>query len=464
MHLTTISRPGMLRSARSCAGLLFGAILICSASLFAAPLRVGSFDIDATPPVGSPLAYDIMDRREASLRLKGVVLVGPSEPIVLVAVDWIGIGGGGYARFRDTVAASVGTSAQRVAVNCLHQHDAPRYDASAEALLAAEGLSGRMYDVAWTNAVLAQVASAASQAKANARPVTHLRYGQAAVERVASNRRILGEDGKLLHMRFTATRDPIIREFPEGVVDRNLKTVAFYDGETLLTVLTYFATHPQSYYRTKTAHPDFPGMAREMRQQEVGVPHIHFNGAAGNIGAGKYNDGAPENRAVLAGRVADGMKRSLAAVGPKVAVSAADVGWAVEQVLLPPAGHLNEEALTKVLQDSEADVAERIAAAKSLAFLRRCNNKSKIDISCLAIGDFRVLHMPGELFVEYQLNAARLRPDLFVAMAAYTDYAPGYIGTEIAYSQGGYETSERASRVASGVEAVLMTAIAKLLE
>ena len=42
--------------------------------------------------------------------------------------------------------------------------------------------------------------------------------------------------------------------------------------------------------------------------------------------------------------------------------------------------------------------------------------------------------------------------------------APGYIGTEIAYSQGGYETSERASRVAPSVEKTLMTAVRKLLK
>jgi len=75
-----------------------------------------------------------------------------------------------------------------------------------------------------------------------------------------------------------------------------------------------------------------------------------------------------------------------------------------------------------------------------------------------------VLHLPGELFVEYQLNAQKLRPDLFVAMAAYGDYAPGYIGTEISYTQGGYETSARASKVAPTVEGVLMDAIKSLLD
>jgi hypothetical protein len=74
-----------------------------------------------------------------------------------------------------------------------------------------------------------------------------------------------------------------------------------------------------------------------------------------------------------------------------------------------------------------------------------------------------VLHLPGELFVEYQLAAQKLRPDLFVAMAAYGDYGPGYIGTEIAYSQGGYETEPRSSLVAPSVEGVLMDAIGRLL-
>jgi hypothetical protein len=71
--------------------------------------------------------------------------------------------------------------------------------------------------------------------------------------------------------------------------------------------------------------------------------------------------------------------------------------------------------------------------------------------------------MPGELFVEYQLAAAAMKPDATVCMAAYGDYAPGYIGTEIAYAQGGYETSY-VSRVAPNVEKVLVDAMRELLK
>lgn len=425
-------------------------------------LKIGVFDIDATPPVGSPLAYNIMDRREASLRLKGVVLLGSGQPIVLTAVDWIGIGGDGQTVFRNAIADAVKTTPRRVAVHCLHQHDAPRFDTSAEALLAEVGLSGKMFNVIWTRQLVDDVAKAAREAAEQAEAVTHIGLGQAKIEKVASNRRILGDDGKVQYTRWTATRDPKIRAFPDGVIDPLVKTICFYQGDRLLSVLTYYATHPQSYYRTGTAHPDFPGMARQLRQEALGAPHIHFNGAGGNIGAGKYNDGSRENRPVLAARVAAGMAAAYDNV-ERHEISADDLAWSVVDVAIPPADHLDAEQLEATLKNAAAKSGERIAAAKALAFLRRCQAGEKIGIGCLKLGNARVLHMPGELFVEYQLNAAKLAPDRFVAMAAYGDYAPGYIGTEIGYSQGGYETSPRASRVGPAVEEVLMGAIEQLL-
>jgi hypothetical protein len=74
-----------------------------------------------------------------------------------------------------------------------------------------------------------------------------------------------------------------------------------------------------------------------------------------------------------------------------------------------------------------------------------------------------LLNLPGELFVEYQLAAQKMRPDDFVCTAAYEEYGPGYICTETGYGQGGYEDSERASRVGPAVESMLMSAIEKVL-
>ena len=191
------------------------------------------------------------------------------------------------------------------------------------------------------------------------------------------------------------------------------------------------------------ANPDFPGMARDQRQKATGVPHIHFDGAGGNIGAGKWNDGSHENRQILADRVAAGMAKAWEAT-EKTPDHGRDLGWESMPVALPPAPHLDEApAPSRRERPARGRSRERAEAAGELVWLRRCQAGDTIDVACLRLGRARVLHLPGELFVEYQLAAQKMRPDLFVAMAAYGDYAPGYIGTEVAYPQGGYETGPR---------------------
>jgi hypothetical protein len=382
--------------------------------------------------------------------------------VVLVAVDWIGIGNGGQREFREALAKAAGTDPGRVAVHVLHQHDAPQCDFSADAILAARGFGGLGFDPVFARRVVSDAASATATALAAAVPVTHVGTGSAPVERVASNRRILGPDGKVRVMRFTATADPAVRDEPVGVIDPELKLIGFWRGDAPVVVMTYYATHPQSYYRTGLANVDFPGLARGLREQATGVTHVHFNGAGGNIGAGKWNDGAPHNRAALAARVAVGMRLAWDRA-VKVPISAADVAWEVEPVLLPVAAHLDEGVLLDQVGNRLTPPASRYYAAADLAWLRRCQAGEAIPVGCLHVGSVRVLHLPGELFVEYQLAAQAMCPDLFVALAAYGDYAPGYIGTRAAYAEGGYETGPQASKVAPGVERVLTAAIRRLL-
>ncbi len=429
-----------------------------------ASLQLATFDIDATPPVGFAMAYDRVRRvEELGLRCRGIVLLGSGDPIVLCAVDWIGIGNGGHDAFRDTLAKAAGTTRQRVAVHTLHQHDAPRCDFSAEQLL----LEAGVHEVGGLNSSLARdllrrLSTAVADAIPHASDVTHVGFGTAEVEGVASNRRILGDDGKVKATRFTTCTDPALRAEPEGTIDSHLDSISFWNGDTPIAVLSYYACHPQSYYRTGIPSPDFPGIARFLRGQSVPeVLHVHFNGAGGNIGAGKFNDGAKENRTILAYRVAEGMKQAFESA-QKFPVTHADVSWTVAPVALSPAKHLNREALRENLKHWSSK--DYFGSPDELAWLLRCESGHKIDLACLKIGDIRVLHMPGELFVEYQLAAKAMRPDLKVTMAAYGDYGPGYIGTEIAYGQGGYETSPRSSNVDQSCEQVLMAGMKVLLE
>jgi hypothetical protein len=391
------------------------------------------------------------------------VLLGAGEPIVLCAVDWIGIGNEGHDAFRQALADAAGTSPQRVAVHCLHQHDAPACDFSTGKILAEHGVDLGRYEEDFARDVIARLKEAAHASLEKAQPVTHIGLGEAPVHEVASNRRIHGPDGKVRAMRFTTCTDPELRAEPEGIIDPMVSVVSLWNGETPVAVLSYYAVHPQSYYRTGIPNPDFPGVARFFRQLAVPAAlHVHFNGAGGNLGAGKYNDGSQENRLILAERLADGMRRAWEST-KKEPLTSENVSWGYEPVALPLGSHLSlEELETKVLDTSDPDSLPETASR--LAWVRRQAAGKRIEVSCLTMGRARLLHLPGELFVEYQLAAKAARPDLFVAMAAYGDYGMGYIGTEVSYGLGGYETGPSASYVSPEGEAVLMAAIQTLLK
>lgn len=437
-------------------------VAISSTRADSSALKLAYFRADASPPVGSPLAYNPTGEVLMPLTARGVVLLGSQRPIVLCAIDWIGIGNVAHVEWRTMLAEAAQTTPDRVAVHTLHQHDAPACDFTAEALLAEHGLAGRQYDNHFARQTMSRVAEAIRESLREPQQVTHLGLGAGKVDKIASNRRVIGADGMIKYWRGSSTEDPAIRAEPEGVIDPLVRSISFFHNETALLVLCYYATHPMSYYRTGQANPDFVGIARSMRETELGVPHIYFTGAGGNVAAGKYNDGSHENRQIFADRLASGMNRAWEAT-KKTPLSAEEVKWSATSVALPVAENLVESEIVRVLQDERAQQQSRFGAARNLVWLRRCRAGDTVALSCLHLGNASILHLCGELFIEYQLAAQQQRPDRFVAVAAYGDYGPGYIGTKVSYPQGGYEVGRGVSRVAPEVEGVLTLAIRQLL-
>lgn len=424
-----------------------------------AGFRVATFDVDATPSVGSRLTYDPeINKGELGLRARGIVLLGAGQPIVLCAVDWIGIANEGQDAFRQALAEAAETIPERIAVHTVHQHDAPICDFGAEQMLKEAGLDPLCFDGSFARQLILSLKTAVKESLSHAQVITHIGLGEANVYKVASNRRIIGSDGRWKSTRYSACKDSALRAEPEGLIDPMVSMVSFWNGEKPVAVLSYYATHPQSYYRTGVANPDFPGVARFMRQ--LAVPqalHVHFNGAGGNITVGKYNDGSKENRGILAERLADGMKRAWEATR-REPVTIDAIAWTVEPLALPTAKNL-EDIQTLMKKKDPTFLANNMS---KLVWLRRCQAGKRLDVRCLTLGNARILFLPGEPFIEYQLAAKAVRPDLFVAVAGYGDYAPGYICTSIAYKEGGYESGQ-ASGVTFEAESILLKAIRKLL-
>lgn len=430
------------------------------------PLRIATFEADVTPPLGSPLCDALVmpaKKIDDPLSAKGIVILGAGKPIVMIVFDWIGIGNEGYDTWCARLAQAAGTTPDRVAVHATHVHDAPGCDFATEKLLAQHGLSGAEFNVEFANQCLDRLSKALTDALPRARPVTRIGTGMAPVQQVASNRRILGPDGKVAVMRLSSSRIPAAIAAPEGVIDPNIRLLALADDTQTLALLSYYATHPQSHYAKGCVSCDFVGLARNMRQKAMpGAFLMHFNGAGGNVAAGKYNDGSPERRPILTQRLADGMEAAFGNLKfAPLAVSQVD--WAAERVAIPLSPRYeNEEPLMKILTNPALTHKERVEAARTITWARRVKEGGKLPLSRLRMGQAQVLHMPGELFVEYQLAAQKMKPDQFICMAAYGDYGPGYICTDIAYTQGGYE-SGAASRTGPGCEKPLMEAMQRLL-
>ena len=425
-------------------------------------LRAAVFSCDVTPPVGSPLEEchpPVATSVESPLLAKGVILSDGRTCYALCSFDYCELRTAAHDLFRRKIAEVLQVNELQVEVHCVHQHDAPLYDTNAEMLVDLMPSPPHLADLGLIESAADRVSAAAQDALKRLQSLTHVGWGKAQVEKFASNRRVRMPDGSI-GVRYSSCTDPALVAAPEGLTDPWLRTITLFDGQRPLVRLHYYASHPQSYYGKGQMNPDTPGLARERLEKEEGVPQIYFTGCAGNITAGKYNDGSPAARVQLADRLYQGMKGAIAAT-QKEKCSA--IKWQTAEARFPlrtdpdfSASHFRE-----VLGDPQQLYQERTKSALALAWYGRLQVWPEVDLTCYGLGPVRILHLPGEAFIEYQLYAQSLRPGDFIATAAYGELGTGYICTEKAFAEGGYEPTQ--SFVGPPSEARLKAAIHELL-
>lgn len=402
-------------------------------------LRLATFRFDVTPPKGHSLCggwirpvVGVDDPLEAM----GYVLMGVGKPIVVCAVDWTGLANSAHIQWRKALADAARTTIDRVAVQCVHQHNAPFACMDAQAIVQEQGDLPDIVNPVFFDRCLKNAGDAVTKSLKKTTPVTHIARGEARVEKVAANRRIIGLNGKLVSQRGSSSRKPEHHRFPEGLIDPMLKTVAFYSGNKKLVASHFYACHPMSYYGDGRVSADFCGLARRrMQKQEPDCLHIYFNGCGGNIGAGKYNNGSKEARFELTQRMFDGITTSNATLKPEPIRS---FEWETEDILPPLDPRFNEEQLLVGIRNKTNRVVARNRPSYTVAFIRRVKEGIPITLSSLHVNDISMLHLPAESFIEYQLRAQAIAPNRFVACAAYGDGGPWYIPVKEAYPQGGY--------------------------
>jgi hypothetical protein len=302
-----------------------------------------------------------------------------------------------------------------------------------------------------------RVSAALKAGLADARPVTQIGTGKAKVNGVASNRRYLLPDGKPAFGRTSATRDSYARDQPEGTIDPWLRTLSFWDGDRPLAALSVYATHPMSSYGQGSVSADFVGDARRRRQEDdPAVFQVYLSGCSGNVTAGKYNDGAPDKRALLAGRMYDAMVRAWANTR-RVPIDSARFR-SVPLKLCPrnDAGFTVDDLSRRLTSDKKP--FGQCLAAMGLSWRIGADAGRAIDLPVLDLGSGVVVLLPGESYVEHQLFAQSLRPDAFVLTLGYGECGTGYVPTEQAVKE--HDTNLHDwCWVAPGAEASLQAAL-----
>ncbi|MBM3821995.1 MAG: hypothetical protein FJ404_03730 [Verrucomicrobia bacterium] len=400
-------------------------------------LSLAAFSTEVTVPLGHGMMGGAWVSKSVAdpLEARGIVLCGSGRPVVFVSVDWCEIRNDAYTLWQQRLASAAGTTPERVLLSTIHQHDAPIADLAAESLLRSRGLAGSICDPVFHEQAVRQTASVLSSAMAQRRRVSHVGTGIAKVERLASNRRYTMPDGAVRFDRTSATRNAFAIQAEEGLIDPWLRCLSFWDDETPLAALSFYAVHPMSYYGQGEVSADFPGLARRRRQREnPSVFQLYASGCSGNVTAGKYNDGSRENRPKLADRLGEAMR---AAWNTTERYPVSRWRLRTEPVPFTPRDSTGFSRLELEAKLSPGHAPfQQCLAAMGLSWQERVKRGRPIQVPCLDLGAAMLLLLPGETYVEFQLAAQRLRPDRFVCVAGYGDGATGYVPTRRHWEEG----------------------------
>lgn len=424
-------------------------------------LKISPFQLDITPPIGAPLAYCPNDEIGAPIYIRGLILDdGPSRAVIL-ACDVIYIWGHTWLEWRKVVAGAAGAGEDRVFLHSVHQHDSVRLTPEWNPFTAPFGRE--TVDETYCRDTLERLRRRVADASRNGwTTVAKVMTAEKRMRGLASNRRMIGEDGTSFATRFSRCEDPALRAMPVGLIDPLLRTVAFVDDSgQVAAALHFYASHPMSAYLRSKVGPDVPGAALDhvAKTHGSGAFHLYLTGCAGDVAFGKYNTGDPDAAAgVLGRRLGEGMLANLrdleeAAPGG-ITCSKAEFDYPLDPTL-------TEDNLLPRVQSGK-DGKPDLRAISRLLILRNREAWSRVAIYGLSLGpDVHLLSLPGEICVEYQLYAQSLVPERFLACAAYGNGTIHYVPTARMFHEGGYEPS--ASVTTPEVERRLKRAIRELL-
>jgi hypothetical protein len=403
-------------------------------------LQAGAASVVITPPVGVDLS-GFAGRSTGNtgihddLTAKALVVDDGRRRIALVTMDLIGLSPDLVEKIRDLVQQQGGIPPTHLLLNASHTHFGP-------GTIPFRGMGTR--DEAYLNLLVRQVAGAVRMAIDRMVPA-RVGVGRGAV-RIGINRREKRPDGVILGKN------------PEGKVAPyvDVMRVDREDGRPLALLFTH-ATHPVTLGgKCLLVTADFPGYA--MRFVERWMPE----GGVALFAQGCCGDINPE---VVGGTFSD-VERSGTALGAAVIGTAArittseevELRVATRRLALPLQDPPSVEEAERLLEEYQKRLDEGRTTGKEWGWVRhdtgmvewaqdllRLSQEGEkgltqgFTIQGIRMQDTAIIGMDGEVFVDYALDFDTRSPFRQTIVLGYSNGCIGYIPTEEAYAEGGYE-------------------------
>jgi neutral ceramidase len=405
------------------------------------PFRAGAAMAEITPPLDVGILMSSVEREWAPfkgvrrpLHARVVVIEGRENAthirrVAIVALDLLGLCSeslGGYTRFKDRIAsaADAGLTSEQLILTSTHTHSAP-------ASLALTDLYCTEAFQSWADRLGDQIAYALRQAVANMCPC-RLVAGMTQVPGLTIFRRIKTVDGIVLSHPPPPEERVLSRE---GPVDESVHVMAVLDEEgEPIALLVNAACHPVHEMCIPWISPDYPGeMSLALESRFPKAVALFLNGAAGNLNPSTVSGGAQraiEHGQRLAAAVIGSLAQSYRVEGDDIRL--------VRRTLALPTRSADSESVSVPLP---------------------------ADIVALRAGSIAFLFLPGEIFVEIGLAIRARSPFTFTAVVGFAEDYIGYVPTDEAFEEGGYELGPGAwAKVERGSADLIEKTASALLE
>ena len=423
-------------------------------------LEIGVAETTINPRLGMQIDGNIGAYRPAQtilsdLYARAIVFRQNDKRFLLLSMDLLAVTSEWTAAIRDFAAAELGFDRDAVAVHVVQNHASPSLG---QIMLSDRFEATKKYpwirgsDPNYGPLVMERLKPMIREAVAGLQPV-RLLFGSAIESRVSFNRRIVMRDGTA---EMGLGPNPHQALYREGPSDPEVGVALFTTPDLrTLAALLHHTCHPVHWHPHHAIHSDWPGAwAAEVRKTVL--PHaipLVLNGCCGNVihhdVFNPHREDTPESMGrLLAQAVRTALTHPYVSHDNPV-LAYKTIRFDIPLRAFPPQVFEDArrliEAHPEPLWTDDTKTAFKwdwqfAASLVDLEEVRKHEDTFEYEIQAVRLGDLAILVLPGEPFVEAQLDIKQRSPATRTFVAHMSNRYVGYIPTPDAIRRGGYET------------------------